>query len=93
MTAAPATGTIPAGYLILNVTQGTLKRHAGGYSWETIIGEAGGNVGFFGAAPVAQPAGADQESVTLGNVDGEIGGLPARMVLFALSINEPVVVY
>lgn len=30
--ADPATGTILSGYLILNVTQGTLKRHAGGYS-------------------------------------------------------------
>jgi len=26
------------GYLIINVTQGTLKRHAGGYVWETQIG-------------------------------------------------------
>ncbi len=33
-TADPATGTIPTGYLILNVSQGTLKRHAGGYSWD-----------------------------------------------------------
>ena len=32
VTADPASGTIPTGYLILNVTQGTLKRHAGGYS-------------------------------------------------------------
>jgi hypothetical protein len=71
----PATGTIPTGYLILNVTQGKLKRHAGSYSWETIVGATGGKIGFYGATPVVQPAGADQAAVTLGNADGEIGGL------------------
>lgn len=30
VTADPSSGTIPTGYLILNVTQGTLKRHTGG---------------------------------------------------------------
>jgi hypothetical protein len=75
VTADPATGTIPTGYLILNVTQGTLKRHAGGYSWETTVGATGGKIGFYGATPVTQPAGADQAAVALGNVDGEIGGL------------------
>jgi len=75
VTADPSSGTIPAGYLILNVTQGTLKHHAGGYSWETIVGTAGGKIGFYGATPVTQPAGADQAAVTLGNTDGEIGGL------------------
>jgi len=34
VTADPATGTIPTGYLILNVTTGHIKRHAGGYVWE-----------------------------------------------------------
>ena len=29
----------------------------------------------YGATPVVQPAGADQAAVTLGNADGEIGGL------------------
>jgi len=38
VTADPSSGTIPMGYLIINVTQGTLKRHAGGYVWETQIG-------------------------------------------------------
>ena len=76
VTADPATGTIPTGYLILNVTQGTLKRHAGGYSWETIVGATSGKIGFYGVTPVAQPAGAGQAAVTLGNADGEIGGLP-----------------
>jgi len=75
VTADPSSGTIPTGYLILNVTQGTLKRHAGGYSWETIVGATGGKIGFWGVAPVVQPAGAGQAAVTLGNTDGEIGGL------------------
>jgi len=30
----PAGGTIPTGYLILNVATGHIKRHAGGYVWE-----------------------------------------------------------
>jgi hypothetical protein len=75
VTADPSSGTIPTGYLIFNVTQGTLKRHAGGYSWETIVGATGGKIGFWGVAPVVQPAGAGQAAVTLGNADGEIGGL------------------
>jgi len=75
VTADPSSGTIPTGYLIFNVTQGTLKRHAGGYSWETIIGATAGKIGFWGVAPVVQPAGAGQAAVTLGNSDGEIGGL------------------
>jgi hypothetical protein len=75
VTADPATGTIPTGYLILNVTQGTLKRHAGSSDWQTVVGATGGKIGFYGAAPVAQPAGANQSAVTLGNTDGEIAGL------------------
>ena len=34
VTAVPSSGTIPTGYLILNVTTGHIKRHAGGYVWE-----------------------------------------------------------
>jgi hypothetical protein len=75
VTADPASGTIPTGHLILNVAQGTLKRHAGGFSWEAIVGATGGKIGFYGVTPVTQPAGADQAAVTLGNGDGEIGGL------------------
>jgi hypothetical protein len=75
VTADPASGTIPAGYLIFNVTQGTLKRHAGGYVWETIVGATGGKIGFYGATPVVQPSGAGQAAVTLGNTDGEFGSL------------------
>jgi hypothetical protein len=75
VTSDPSSGTIPTGYLVLNVTQGTLKRHAGGYSWETIIGATGGKIGFWGVTPITQPAGAAQAAVTLGNADGELGGL------------------
>lgn len=75
VTADPASGTISAGYLILNVTQGTLKRHAGGFSWETIVGTAAGKIGFWGVAPITQPAGAGQAAVALVNTDGEIAGL------------------
>ena len=75
VTSDPSRGTIPTGYLILNVAQGTFKRHAGGYSWETVVGATGGKIGFYGATPVVQPAGTDQAAVTLGNTDGEFGGL------------------
>ena len=75
VTADPLSGSIPTGYLILNVTQGTLKRHAGAYDWQTVVGATGGKNGFYGAAPVTQPAGADQAAVTMGNSDDEIGGL------------------
>jgi hypothetical protein len=75
VTSDPAAGTIPTGYLILNATQGVLKRHAGSYAWETILGATGGKLGLYGATPVIQPVGADQAAVTLGNADGEIGGL------------------
>ena len=34
VTTDPSTGNIPMGYLILNVTTGHIKRHAGGYVWE-----------------------------------------------------------
>jgi hypothetical protein len=52
-----------------------LKRHGGGYSWETIVGAAGGKIGFYGVTPVTQPAGISQAAVTLGIADGEIAGL------------------
>jgi hypothetical protein len=75
VTADPSSGTIPTGYLVLNVTQGTLKRHAGGYSWETIVGATGGKIGFWGVTPTTQPAGAGQAAVAPANADGAIGGL------------------
>ena len=72
----PVAGTIPVGYLVLNVVTGTVKRHAGGYEWHLVVGgSASQKIGFWGATPVVQPAGADQAAVTLGNADGEIGGL------------------
>jgi hypothetical protein len=75
VTTDPSSGTLPTGYLVLNVAQGTLKRHAGGFSWEAIVGATGGKIGFYGVTPVTQPAGANQAAVTLGNTDGAIGGL------------------
>jgi hypothetical protein len=74
--ADPSSGMIPAGYLVLNVATGGVKRHAGGYVWETQVGgSAAAKIGFWGAVPVVQPSGADQAAVVLGNADGEIGGL------------------
>lgn len=52
-----------------------MKRHTGGYSWETMVGATGGKIGFYGVTPIAQPSGADQAAVALGNEDGEMGGL------------------
>jgi hypothetical protein len=52
VTADPSSGTIPTGYLVLNVVQGALKRHAGGYSWETIVGATSGKIGFYAVTPV-----------------------------------------
>jgi hypothetical protein len=34
VTADPSSGSIPTGYIILNVTTGHIKRHTGGYVWE-----------------------------------------------------------
>ena len=38
VTVDPSSGTIPTGYLILNVTSGYTKRHEGGYVWTAIGG-------------------------------------------------------
>jgi hypothetical protein len=60
-----ASGTISTGYLIWNVTDGVLKRHAGGYSWEIGIGaDTTAKIGFHGATPTSQRAGADQSVAT-----------------------------
>jgi hypothetical protein len=100
LAADPASGTFPTGYLLVNVTSGHLKIHAGGLVWKVVhLPVAGGTLddgasvalgtgtgtrigttvsqklGFWGATPVVQPSGADQAAVTLGNADGEIGGL------------------
>jgi len=53
----PSSGTIPTGYLIWNVTDGAVKRHAGSYSWEITVGaDAASRVGFHGVTPTAQAA-------------------------------------
>jgi hypothetical protein len=76
VTADPSSGTVPTGYLVLNVATGAVKRHAGSYSWEIKVGaSASSKIGFWGATPVVQPSGAGQTAVTLGNTDGAIGGL------------------
>jgi len=63
--ADPASGTFPAGYLVLNTTDGGLKRHAGALVWEVDIGAGTtSKVGFHGAAPTAQRANANQAVAT-----------------------------
>jgi hypothetical protein len=65
VTADPSSGAIPTGYLTWNVTDGAVKRHARSYSWEITVGAgASAKVGFHGAAPTAQRAGATQAAVT-----------------------------
>jgi hypothetical protein len=65
VTVDPASGTIPTGYLIWNVSEGALKRHAGGYVWEIGIGaDATAKVGFHGSTPTGQRAGAAQAIAT-----------------------------
>ena len=60
----PSIGSVPTGYLVLNVTTGMLKRHAVGYAWETQVGgSASARLGFWGGTPVVQPSGADQAAV------------------------------
>lgn len=57
VTADPSSGTIPTGYLTLNVAESALKVHAGSYAWHVIIGSnASDLIGFHGATPVAQAA-------------------------------------
>lgn len=61
----PSSATIPTGYMIWNVADGAVKRHAGGYAWEITVGaNASAKVGFHGAAPTAQRANANQAAVT-----------------------------
>ena len=65
VTTDPASGTFPAGYLVLNTTGGGLKRHAGALSWEVQIGAAASSkVGFHGAMPTAQRANSNQAAAT-----------------------------
>jgi len=65
VTADPASGMIPTGYLVWNVTDGAVKRHAGSSSWEITVGaSASAKVGFHDATPTAQRAGAAQAPVS-----------------------------
>lgn len=65
VTSDPASGTFPVGYLIVNLTDGGLKRHTGSLSWEILVGAStASKVGFHGATPTAQRANADQAVAT-----------------------------
>lgn len=65
VTTDPASGTFPTGYLILNTTDGGLKRHAGALSWEVQVGVGtSSKVGFHGATPTPQRANANQAEAT-----------------------------
>ncbi len=65
VSADPASGTFPTGYLILNIAEGGLKRDGGGLSWEVQVGAtAASKVGFHGATPTAQRANANQAAAT-----------------------------
>jgi len=65
VTADPATGSFPTGYLIVNVADGGMKRHAGALSWEVQVGAAASlKVGFHGATPTVQRATANQAAAT-----------------------------
>jgi hypothetical protein len=65
VTTDPANGTFPTGYLIVNVADEGLKRHAGAWSWEVQIGAGtSSKISFDGAAPTAQRANANQADAT-----------------------------
>jgi len=91
VTADPASGTFPTGYLILNVTGGELKRHAGSLSWEAQLGAgASSKVGFHGAVPTAQRANANQAAATdLASVTTLANELRAALVEKGLIKGEP----
>jgi hypothetical protein len=74
---AAAYGEIVAPHIGWNKTVAKLHVYAVvSYSWEIKVGaSASSKIGFWAATPVVQPSGADQAAVTLGNTDGEIGGL------------------
>ncbi|MBX3744127.1 MAG: hypothetical protein KF833_02355 [Verrucomicrobiae bacterium] len=65
VTADPAGGPFPVGYLILNIADGGLKRHAGSLSWEVQVGAStAAKIGFHGATPTAQRANGNQAAAT-----------------------------
>jgi hypothetical protein len=84
VTGDPSSGTIPTGYLIWNTTDGAVKRHAGSYSWEITVGAGtSAKVGFHGATPTPQRAGAAQAAVTY--VSQTISDPPTRAEVQALN--------
>ncbi|MGE3311232.1 MAG: hypothetical protein AB7O66_14785 [Limisphaerales bacterium] len=65
VTADPASGTFPTGYLILNTTDRGLKRHAGSLSWEVQVRSGtSSKVSIHGATPPLQRASSDQAIAT-----------------------------
>ncbi|MCC7376764.1 MAG: hypothetical protein IT581_19040 [Verrucomicrobiales bacterium] len=63
--ADPTSGTLPAGYLFLNTTDGGLRRHAGSLSREVPVeASPASKVGFHGAPSTTQRANADQAVAT-----------------------------
>lgn len=97
VTADPSSGTIPTGYLVWNVTDGAVKRHAGGYSWEITNGAGmSAKVGFHGAAPTVQRAGAAQAAVTYASqsisdppTQAEVQAINDGLVAAITLLNEP----
>lgn len=69
----PATGAV------LYSTEDKQQMRWTGSAWVPVLAKIGlattDTIGLYGVTPVAQPAGADQAAITLGNTDGEIGGL------------------
>ncbi len=91
VTADPASGTFPAGYLILNTVDGGLKRHAGALSWDLQVGAGtSSKVGFHGATPTAQRANANQaEATDLASVITLANELRAALVEKGLIAGPP----
>ena len=84
VTADPGSGAIPVRYSVWNVPDGAVKRHAGSYSWEITVGaNASTKVGFHGATPTAQRAGAAQAAGTY--VSQTISDPPTRAEVQALN--------
>ncbi len=69
----PATGAV------LYSTEDKQPMRWSGSAWVPALAKIGlattDTIGLYGVTPVAQPAGADQAAVTMGNTNGEISGL------------------
>lgn len=65
VTADPNSGTVPIGYLVWNTADGAIKRHAGSYDWQILMGgSTAQKIGFHGATPTPQRSGAAQAAVS-----------------------------